>query len=305
MALPRRDVEFQAFDGTTLRGWHYPTSEKRPCIIMSHGLAGIRHFRLPNFAQRFQEAGLNVLLYDNRGWGDSDGLPKNESNPAYQHSDYFDAFNYATTLPSVDSDQIVYWGSSFSGATTILAAASDKRIKAAIVQCSGIAGHYFPKSFKDLLPGVLNNRAKNTPSNQSRIPVVAADRESAKTGTAPALFNSLDAYDNYTEIYSTGGKWENWVTEQTLLHMWELDAEAMMHRISPTPFLMVIPSNDTLVTTDSQLTAYGKAKEPKQMVWIEGAGHFDIYKGEFFERNIKAQIEFLRKNLSWKGESKI
>ncbi|CAK1361034.1 unnamed protein product [Cercospora beticola] len=209
MALPRRDVEFQAFDGTTLRGWHYPTSEKRPCIIMSHGLAGIRHFRLPNFAQRFQEAGLNVLLYDNRGWGDSDGLPKNESNPAYQHSDYFDAFNYATTLPSVDSDQIVYWGSSFSGATTILAAASDKRIKAAIVQCSGIAGHYFPESFKDLLPGVLNNRAKNTPSNQSRIPVVAADRESAKTGTAPALFNSLDAYDNYTEIYSTGGKWEN------------------------------------------------------------------------------------------------
>jgi hypothetical protein len=25
--------------GTILRGWHYPTEQKRPCIIMSHGVS--------------------------------------------------------------------------------------------------------------------------------------------------------------------------------------------------------------------------------------------------------------------------
>jgi hypothetical protein len=30
------------------------------------------------------------------------------------------------------------------------------------------------------------------------------------------------------------------------------------------------------------------------LVFLEGAGHFDVYRGEFFERNIAAQIEFLR-----------
>jgi fermentation-respiration switch protein FrsA (DUF1100 family) len=83
------------------------------------------------------------------------------------------------------------------------------------------------------------------------------------------------------------------VTQQTQLHMLEFEAQSMIHRIAPTPLLMVIPGNDRTVLTSSQLTAFGKAREPKQLVYLEAAGHFDIYRGEFFERNITAQIEFL------------
>lgn len=38
MTVPGRDVEFTVCDGTILRGWHYPTQEKSPCIILSHGV---------------------------------------------------------------------------------------------------------------------------------------------------------------------------------------------------------------------------------------------------------------------------
>ena len=86
MGNPREDVEFRTADGTTLRGWFYPQEQKSGCIIMTHGvsvvipqfarkltvqiqLGGIRHYNLPNFAARFQDAGYAVLLYDNRGWG--------------------------------------------------------------------------------------------------------------------------------------------------------------------------------------------------------------------------------------------
>src|SRR6266536_719154 len=94
MALFRQDVSFKAVDGTVLRGWFYPTKDKAPCIIMSHGLGGVRHFLLPPFASRFQAAGFALLLYDNRNWGESDGLPRQESNPALQQTDYYDAFNF-------------------------------------------------------------------------------------------------------------------------------------------------------------------------------------------------------------------
>lgn len=60
---------------------------------------------------------------------------------------------------------------------------------------------------------------------------------------------------------------------------------------------MVIPGNDVTVRTSSQLRAFGKAREPKQMLFLDGAGHFDIYRGDYFEKNIAAQIDFLRKYL--------
>ncbi|KAL6228972.1 hypothetical protein BDW75DRAFT_250306 [Aspergillus navahoensis] len=298
MALPRRDVQFHACDGTILRGWHYPTEQKSPRIIMSHGLAGIRHFLLPPFAERFHQAGFSVLLYDNRNWGDSGGEPRQESNPTLQQTDYYDAFNYAVTLPGVDPENIVYWGTSFSGGNVIYAAAVDKRIKAAVVQCPAVSGETRSLAFQDRIPALFADRARIAAGEpRGRVPCIAPDRETAKIGSAPVLFPDLHAYDALEGIDKCGGTWENWVTEQTQLHMLEFEAQAMIHRIAPTPLLMVVPGNDVTVQTSSQLAAFGKAREPKELVFLDKAGHFDIYRGEYFERNIAAQIKFLKAHL--------
>ncbi|KAJ5126430.1 Alpha/Beta hydrolase protein [Penicillium atrosanguineum] len=298
MALPRQDIEFRACDGTTLRGWHYPTRVKSPCIIMTHGLAGIRHFLLPPFAARFHEAGFAVLLYDNRNWGDSDGEPRQESNPALQQTDLYDAFNYAVNLPGVDPERIAYWGTSFSGGNTIYAAAIDKRIKAAVVQAPAVSGEARSLAFKDRIPALFQDRAHVVAGGErGRVPCIAHSQEEAKLGSASVLFPDLHAYESFDGVYECGGRWENWVTKQTQLHMLEFEAQAMIHRVSPTPLLMVIPGNDFTVRTSSQLQAFGKAREPKQMLFLDGAGHFDIYRGDYFEKNIAVQIEFLRKYL--------
>ncbi|KAE8395652.1 Alpha/Beta hydrolase protein [Aspergillus alliaceus] len=298
MVLPRQDVEFRACDGTVLRGWHYATREKSPCIIMTHGLAGIRHFLLPPFAARFQEAGFGVLLYDNRNWGDSDGQPRQESNPALQQTDLYDAFNYTVTLPGVDPDRIAYWGTSFSGGNTIYAAAVDKRIKAAVVQAPAVSGETRSLAFKDQIPAIFEDRARIAAGGErGKIPCIADDLEEAKSGLAAVLFPDMHAYESFDGIYECGGQWENWVTQQTQLHMLKFEAQAMIHRISPTPLLMVIPGNDVTVRTSSQLQAFDKAQEPKELLFLEGAGHFDIYRGEYFERNIAVQIDFLHRKL--------
>lgn len=60
---------------------------------------------------------------------------------------------------------------------------------------------------------------------------------------------------------------------------------------------MVVPGNDVVVSTSTQLAAFGKAREPKQLLYLEGAGHFDIYEGDVFEGNIQAQLAFLREHV--------
>ncbi|KAJ5589636.1 hypothetical protein N7537_012314 [Penicillium hordei] len=299
MVLARENIEFGTCDGTVLRGWFYPQAEKSACVIMTHGLGGVRHYWLPDFADRFQQAGYNVLLYDNRNWGDSDGLPRQESNPTHQQADYYDAFNFASTFPSVDYSRIVYWGTSFSGGNVLYAAAVDKRIKAAIVQCPAVSGETRSLAFKDRIPAILKERTHiSAGSEPERVPLIAENLEAAQAGTTNAMFPGVHAYEQVRGSYDCGGRWENSLTVQTQLNMLAFEGQAMVHRISPTPLLMVVPGNDILVTTASQLATYEKAREPKQLLHIEDAGHFDIYAGDWFEKNIKGQLEFLERWVS-------
>ena len=127
--------------------------------------------------------------------------------------------------------------------------------------------------------------------------MIASDREAAAKGNAAVMFPDLHAYESMYWIPELETTWENYVTEQTQLNMLLFEGQAMIHRISPTPLFMVIPSNDVTVKTAAQLAAFDKAREPKEKLVIEGAGHFDIYTGDFFEQNIAAQIGWLRNTL--------
>ncbi|RAK90882.1 alpha/beta superfamily hydrolase [Aspergillus costaricaensis CBS 115574] len=252
---------------------------------MTHGLGGVRHCWLPEFAERFQRAG--------------DGLPRQESNPTLRQADYYDAFNFAASLQSVDDTRIVYWGTSFSGGNFLYAAAVDKRIKAAIAQCPAVSGETRSLAFKDRISSILKERSRITAGlKPERIPLIAESLEGAESGNTTAMFHGVHAFETVRGSYNCGGLWENSVTVQIRLNMLEFEGKGMLHRISPTPLLMVVPGNDVLVTTASQLAAYENARKPKQLFYIDGAGHFDIYTGDWFEQNIKGQIEFVKE---WLG----
>ena len=42
--------------------------DKPAVILMAHGLAALRHFKLVQYAQRFASAGYAVVLFDYRYW---------------------------------------------------------------------------------------------------------------------------------------------------------------------------------------------------------------------------------------------
>lgn len=174
-----------------------------------------------------------------------------------------------------------------------------KRIKAAFVQCPAVSGETRSLAFNDRIPGILEERARITAGSEpERVPLIAENLEAAQSGTTTAMFPGVHAYEQVRGSYDCGGRWENSITIQTQLYMLAFEGQGMVHRISPTPLFMVIPGNDTLVTMVSQMATYEKAREPKQLLYLDGAGHFDIYTGNCFEQNIKGQIEFLGK---WLG----
>ncbi|MDN5749600.1 MAG: alpha/beta hydrolase [Pseudonocardia sp.] len=84
----------------------------RPCVVMGHGFGATRDAGLLPFAERFAAAGADVLVFDYRGYGTSEGTLRQNVLHTAHRQDYHAAIAHARLLDGVDPDRIVLWGSS-------------------------------------------------------------------------------------------------------------------------------------------------------------------------------------------------
>ncbi|RYC88043.1 hypothetical protein BFJ63_vAg9066 [Fusarium oxysporum f. sp. narcissi] len=289
-----KDVDIPTYDGLKLKGTLFSVGQKKPCIIMSSGWSGLRSHFLPEFAARFNKAGYGVLTYDNRCWGESEGLPREQVDPTLQTRDYFDVFNFAVTQPEVDPTKVVYWGSSMSGGNAICAASVNHNIAGVILQVPFISGEWISR-----MPGastslLLGERAKATAEGSpSKIPNFPSSLDELKSGASQAVLKDPESIPFIGEMEQRGLDWSKTCTVQSLTYALLHEPLAYIHRISPTPMLMIVADQDVTTQPHLQLEAFNKALEPKKLVVLKGMGHFSPYFGTPFEENVQAQIAYL------------
>jgi hypothetical protein len=281
----RQDITFKSA-GLTLVGWLYvpdglKAGEKRPAIVMAHGWSAVKEMYLDAFAAKFANGGFVVTVFDYRNFGDSEGEPRSHIDPHMQHEDYKNAITWTMRQPLVDPARIGLWGSSYSGAHVIHLAAFDRRVKCAVAQVPLVNAM---DNFRRLV------RADQFPATQAWL---AADRmEQYTTGKInylpvvapqgqPAALPTQDSYDWFIQTGQTRApKWKNEQTVRSLELALEYNPAASIHLISPTPLMMIVAQNDGLTPTDLAIEAFGRAREPKQLMIIPG-GHFDAYVAGF------------------------
>ena len=120
----RQDVTFSS-NGMSCAGWLYvpedlQEGEERPTIVMAHGFSAVKEMYLANFAEKFEEAGFVVLVFDYRYFGDSEGEPRGRLIPAEQHEDYKNAITWISQRAEVDPDRIGIGGSSYCGGNSCI-----------------------------------------------------------------------------------------------------------------------------------------------------------------------------------------
>ena len=139
----RVDVSFQA-KAIDVRGWLYLPEDRStlvPCLVMAHGLGGVKAMGLEPYALRFQQAGFAVLVFDYRYQGESGGDPRGLIWIPYQLEDWAAAVKFARGIPGVDPTRIGLWGTSLSGGHVIVTAAGDGAIACISAQVPS-PGHY-------------------------------------------------------------------------------------------------------------------------------------------------------------------
>src|ERR1700722_9926485 len=140
--MKRVDVSFSS-EGNILKGWLYhpeKASSTAPAIVLAHGFTGVKEQYLDKYAEVFALAGFYALVYDHANFGESEGTPRQETDPVRQRRGYRDAISFLYTVPGVDKARIGIWGSSLSGGHVIEVAAIDHRVKCVVAQVPQISG---------------------------------------------------------------------------------------------------------------------------------------------------------------------
>ena len=296
--IQRNDIEFEAEGGNRLRGWLLvpPGGGRRPAVTMAHGYAGVKEHGLEPFAKAFAEAGFVVLVHDHRGFGASDGLPRQDVDPWRQIADWRRAISYLEGRDEVDPQRIGLWGTSYAGGHAIVLGATDRRLKAVVAQVPTISG--FEQGLRRIPPENAaaieklfddDERAQLRGEPPRRQAIVGSDP------AVPASYRAPDAIDFYLQPGVPAQAWENHVTVRSTRAARMYEPGNWIARVSPTPLLMVTAMRDTITLTDLELAAYERALQPKRLVTIAG-GHFDPYQARFAEASAAA-VDWFQQHL--------
>jgi uncharacterized protein len=259
-----------------------------PCVVMAHGFSGTRDDGLPPYAEAFRDAGFAVVLFDYRHFGASTGEPRQLLDIGRQHDDYRAVVAWARRLDGIDPDEIVLWGSSYSGGHVLAVAAGDPRIAAVISQAP----------FTDAIPTLMNVPLKNT----ARLAIAGLRDQWRSWRGRPALLAAAvgtpgtlaamtepDAKPGIEAIVPANSLWRNEFAARLMLRFSFYRPGRKAARLTM-PLLVCVCENDT--TTPPASTIKAAQRAPRGELRRYPYGHFDIYN----DPKVKAdQVNFLRR----------
>jgi alpha/beta superfamily hydrolase len=286
-AVTRQAVSF-ASAGQRCDGWLWrpASSDPLPCLVMAHGLGGIRSAVLPQIAQRFAAAGIAALVFDYRHLGTSEGEPRGLIDIGKQRQDYRAAIAYARQLPGIDPRRIAAWGTSFSGGHVLTVAADDARLAAAVIQNPFVDG-------RAVVTATLRS------AGRARTALLAwqglRDETRRLLGRPPHRMTTPDAAPGYGSILPPDPVgFEPAIPARLVLRL-GADRPALRAPWVGCPLLVCVCDQDVLAPPRPAVRVARQA--PRGELRRYPIGHFDLFGGQWLEEVVGDQLAFLRRTL--------
>jgi hypothetical protein len=285
--VARIDVTFDSA-GITLAGHLYlpdGAAGPRPAIVVGHPGTGVKEQAAGLYAGRLAECGFVTLAFDAAYQGESGGEPRALEDPAHRIEDLKAAVSYLTTRPEADPDRIGILGICASGGYVLPATGSDHRIKAvATVSAVDIArqfrlgaeGTQDPAVFQGMLDAAAN--ARTVAARGEEPPVLTLFPDTIEQARALGGEHGAEGFEYYRTPRAQHPRSANSLPWTSIDKIATFDAFALVPLIGQRHLLMIVGTK--AVTAWMSIEAFQKATGPKEVHWIGGASHVDLYDQE-------------------------
>lgn len=286
----------------------YPRNLSRsiasPAIVVGHPMGAVKEQSANLYATKLAEKGFVTVSIDLPHWGGSDGEPRNAVSAEYYAEAFSAAVDYLGVQAFVDRNRIGGVGICGSGSFIISAAKIDSRLKAIAtasmydmgsVTRNGLRHSQTLAQRKELIDAAVAQRWNESEGAEPELVGGTVDRREDATDAVQQEF--YDFYRTTRGEVTPPGALPNTTTHPTrssqvkFLNFYPFND---IDTISPRPLLFV--SGDQAHSREFSEDAYQRAAEPKELIWVPGAGHVDLYDrvelipfdrlGEFFRQNL-------------------
>jgi len=282
-AVSRRDVEFKS-QGVTVRADLYTPgagSGPWPVVVMAGGWCYVKELVQPEYAQVFAQAGLAALVFDYRGFGASDGQPRQHVDPWAQIEDYKNAISFAEEHPELDAERIGIWGISYSGGHVLIVAATDPRVKCVVSNIPVVDGLRTMKqvhgalAFRQLSQVVLDDRRARSAKGEGGYLPMSSPIPERELCTWP-FPEVTSAFLEFQRRVAPRHEHRNTIESVELLMSY--DVTPFLSRILATPTLMSVAEGDDITLWEEEIRVFNQiATAQKQLFVCRDTSHMTLY----------------------------
>ncbi|MGW4064527.1 alpha/beta hydrolase [Amycolatopsis sp. NPDC004747] len=278
-----------------------------PALVVGHPGTGVKEQTAGTYARLMAERGFVTLAFDAAHQGESGGLPRGLEDPAQRVEDFKAAVSFLATRAEVDARRIGLLGICASGGYSLAAAGGDPRVRA-VATVSGVDvarqfrygadGTQDPAVFQGLLELAVQARTAaargEDPGVMTMFPETAAQAEAL--GGAHGV-EGFEYYCTPRGEHERSAKFLAWPSVDKLA---SFDAFHAVPLIAPRPLLQIVGTR--AVTSWMAVDVHQRATGPKELHWIEGASHVDLYdKKEYIDPAVEKLAGYFRDALGAGG----
>ncbi len=304
MSFTRTDVEFISY-GERCVAWLYRPDAvgKPPLVIMAHGFGALRTFRMEPFAEKFVNQGIAVLMFDYRGFGNSEGYPRNLISPRKHIQDWHSAIAYVRRIRWIDHSKIGLWGSSYSGGHVLCVAAKEPDIAAIVMQVPFVNGLSSSWNMKKVLGwGFIGMATSAILRDMWRMITFRSPYYIPAFGKQGeiAILSTPDCYDGVMSLVPPAiMDWDMTTPARAMLSLILYYPSTRARKVK-CPALVIAGERDSLIPFE--FVKKTAARMPDAQLISLPCSHFDPYVGDTFAVVSNHEARFFREHLAAPAE---
>ena len=260
-------------------------SKKHAAIIVGHPMGAVKEQSADLYAVKMAERGFVTMSVDLAFWVGSDGQPRNAVAPELYAETFSAAVDYLGTGPFADREKIGAIGICGSGSFAISAAKIDPRLKAVATismydmgaaNRNGLNHSLTLAQRKQIIADAAEQRYVEFQGGATKYTSGTVHEITEKSNPIEREF--YDFYRTPRGEFTPAGSSPLLTTHPTLssntkfMNFYPFND---IETISPRPLLFI--TGDQAHSKEFSEDAYKRAAEPKELYYVAGAGHVDLY----------------------------